>query len=125
MDLCINQLLVEVGGMEYHVGQPPRISGLKGVELIKKLARELGKGKSPDSDSQVPPVGSKRDGKHIFEDDGEDSRTKKRCTKSGISQPTIDERSAVAAVQHRREQGFPLVGTAGGLGTPGQSERCI
>ena len=71
---------------------------------IKKLARELGKGKSPDSDSQVPPVGSKRDGKHIFEDDGEDSRTKKRCTKPGISQPTIDERSAVAAVQHRREQ---------------------
>ena len=71
---------------------------------IKKLARELVKGKSPDSDSQVPPVGSKRDGKHIFEDGGEDSRTKKRCTKPGISQPTYNERSAVAAVQHRREQ---------------------
>ena len=71
---------------------------------IKKLARELGKGKSIDSDSQALPVGSKRDGKHVFEDDGEDTRTKKRCTASGISQPTYDERSVVAAVQHRREQ---------------------
>ena len=71
---------------------------------IKKLARELGKGKSIDSDSQAPPVGSKRNGKHVFEDDGEDTRTKKRCTASGISQPTYDVRSAVAAVQHRREQ---------------------
>ena len=34
LDLCINQLLVEVGGMEYLVGQPPRISGLKGVKSI-------------------------------------------------------------------------------------------
>ena len=71
---------------------------------IKKLARELGKGKSIDSNSQAPPVGSKRDGKLVFEDGGEDTRAKKRCTASGISQTTYNERSAVAAVQHRREQ---------------------
>ena len=46
----------------------------------------------------------KRDGKHVFEDGGEDTRAKKRCTASGISQPLYDERSAMAAVQHRREQ---------------------
>ena len=71
---------------------------------IKKLARELGKGKSIDPNSQAPPVGSKRDGKLVFEDGGEDTRAKKRCIASGISQPLSDERSAVAAAQHRREQ---------------------
>ena len=46
---------------------------------------ERGKGKGPNSEAQFPLVGTKHDGKLIFEDNGEDSRTKKRCTKSGIS----------------------------------------
>ena len=83
---------------------PVRGTKQKAKFQIKNLARELGKGKGPDSETQVPLVGSKWDGKLIFEDSGEDSKTKKRCTKSGISQPTIDERSAVATVQHRWEQ---------------------
>ena len=47
---------------------------------------------------------NKRAGKLIFEDEEDDYRTKKRCTQSGISQPILDEISAVAAVQHCREQ---------------------
>ena len=70
---------------------------------IKKMAREKGKVNGPASETQSPSVGSKRVGKLIFEDEEEDYRTKKRCTKSGISQPILDEISAVAAVQHRRE----------------------
>ena len=47
---------------------------------------------------------NKRERKLIFEDEEDDYKTKKRCTQSGISQPILDEISAVAAVQHRREQ---------------------
>ena len=94
----------EKWGIKEASTSPVRGKKQKAKVQIKKLSKELGKGKGPNSDTPVPLVGSKRDGKHIFEDNGEDSRTKKRCTKSGISQPTIDERSAVAAVQHRREQ---------------------
>ena len=70
---------------------------------IKKLAREKGITKGPTSDAMSPPVGSKRAGKLVFEDEEEDNR-KKRCTQSGIPQPILDEISAVAAVQHRRKQ---------------------
>ena len=70
---------------------------------IKKLAREKGNTKGPTSDAMSPPVGSKRAGKLVFEDEEEVNR-KKRCTQSGIPQPILDEISAVAAVQHRREQ---------------------
>jgi len=68
------------------------------------MAREKGKAKGPAAEALSPLVGSKRVGKLIFEDEEEDYRTKKRCTQSGISQPILDEISAVAAVQHRREQ---------------------
>ena len=83
---------------------PVRGKKLKAKVQIKKLAREKGKGNGPDFEAQFLLVGSKHAGKLIFEDNEEDSRTKKRCTMSGISQPTLDERSAVAAVQHYREQ---------------------
>ena len=64
---------------------PVRGKKLKAKVQIKKLAKEKGKGKGPDSEAQFPLVGTKRDEKIIFEDNEEDSITKKRCTKSGIS----------------------------------------
>ena len=64
---------------------PVRGKKLKAKVQIKKLAKEKGKGNGPDSEAQFLLVGTKRDGKLIFEDNEEDSRTKKRCTKSGIS----------------------------------------
>ena len=58
------------GGFKEANTSPIRGKKQRAKVQIKKLARELGKGKGPGSDTQVPSVGSKRDGKHIFEDDG-------------------------------------------------------
>ena len=46
---------------------PVRGKKLKAKVQIKKLAKEKGKGKGPDSKAQFPLVGTKRDGKLIFE----------------------------------------------------------
>nr|POF20338.1 hypothetical protein CFP56_54096 [Quercus suber] len=72
------------------IGPLPRKKPKAKVQ-IKKMAREKGNAKGPASETQFPSVGSKRAGKLIFEDEEEDLRTKKRCTKLGISQPFLNE----------------------------------
>ncbi|KAL0004280.1 hypothetical protein SO802_011841 [Lithocarpus litseifolius] len=71
---------------------------------LKKIARDKGRAKAPESEIQQIPVGSKRLGKLLFEEEEEIPSPKKRCIEAGPPQPTIEERSAVAALQHRREQ---------------------
>nr|POE59914.1 hypothetical protein CFP56_39483 [Quercus suber] len=76
---------------------------IKAKVHIKKLAREHSKNKSPQPDAVLLPVGTKRGGKLIFEDDEEVFTQKKQRTAVNINQTESEVRSAVAARQHRRE----------------------
>ena len=56
------------------------------------------------SEEQLIPVGSKRMANQIYVEGEELLCSKKRCIEEGILLPTTNERSAVTALQHRREQ---------------------
>ena len=70
---------------------------------IKKIAREHHRNKSPQPDTELLPVGKKRGGKLIFDEEEEIIMQKRRCTAVSTNQTESAERSAVAATQHRRE----------------------
>lgn len=93
----------ELGSLTKSTGQVSEKKPKAKVQL-KKIAREKGRAKDSKSEVQLIPVGSKRTGKLIFEEEVENLYTKKRCTETGTFHPTPDERLAVAALQHRREQ---------------------
>ena len=71
---------------------------------LKKIARGKGKAKDLASEAQLTLVSSKRMSNQIFEEGEEILCSKKRCTEASILLLTPDERSAVTALQHRREQ---------------------
>lgn len=69
---------------------------------LKKIAREKGKNKSPTSKIQTQILGTKRVGKLIFSE--EEAPTQKRhCSETIKFQNDMEDRTAVAAGQHRRE----------------------
>ena len=68
----------------------------------KRLAREKGKNKSPCKNAQLLSSRSKRAGKLIFEGEPEFPQKKQRSV-ALADQNQLDERSAVAARQHRQE----------------------
>nr|POE57369.1 uncharacterized protein CFP56_47995 [Quercus suber] len=94
---------LELGSLIKSTGQVSEKKPKAKVQL-KKIAREKGRAKDSKSEVQLIPVGSKRTGKLIFEEEVENLCSKKRCTEAGTFHLTPDERSAVAALQHRREQ---------------------
>ena len=68
----------------------------------KRLAREKGKNKSLGKDAQLLHSGSKRVGKLFFEGESKFPQKKQRSI-ALANQNQLDERSAVAARQHRWE----------------------
>ena len=70
---------------------------------IKKIAREYHRNKSPQLDKELLSVGKKRGRKLIFDEEEEVIMQKKRCTEAHTNQTVSEERSAVAAMQRRRE----------------------
>nr|POE84238.1 hypothetical protein CFP56_71179 [Quercus suber] len=70
---------------------------------LKKMAREHNRNKNPQSETELIPVGKKRGGKLVFDEEEEVIVQKRRCTAVNTNQTESAERSAVAAMQHRRE----------------------
>lgn len=91
----------ELGYTTKITGQVPRKKPKAKVQL-KKIAREKGKAKELVFEEQLIPT--KRTSKLIFEEEVENLSSKKRCTKVGTPQPTLNEISAVTALQHHQEQ---------------------
>ena len=80
----------ELGYTTKITGQVPGKKPKAKVQL-KKIAREKGKAKELVFEEQLIPIGSKRTGKVIFEEEVENLNSKKRCTKVGTPQPTLNE----------------------------------
>ena len=70
---------------------------------IKKIAREHNRNKSPQPVKELLLVGKKRGGKLIFDEEEEIIMQKRRCIEVHTNQTESAERSAVAAMQRRRE----------------------
>ena len=64
---------------------------------------EHGKNKSPQSDTELITMGTKRVGKLISDEEEKVILQKKRCTAINTNQTKSEERSAIVAEQHHRE----------------------
>ena len=67
---------------------------------LSRLIRSWEKGKANElvfEENQIP-IGSKRTGKLIFEDEAENLSSKKLCIEASTPQPTFNEKSAMAAL---------------------------
>ena len=93
----------ELGPLTKCTGQVQEKKSKPKVQL-KKIAREKGKTKDLASEEQLIPVGSKRMANQISVEGEELLCSKKRCTEEGLLLPTTNVRSAVTALQYRREQ---------------------
>ena len=71
---------------------------------LKKIAREMGKTQNQMSLTQTPSVGKKREKRTEDDEDPYKRPMKRMCDAHTLDDDHIDELSAVATVQHHREQ---------------------